>query len=353
MSRPSAWTRSHARNSGRCSGPYPRREPRSSSPPAIWRRRNAATGWLFCIKAGCSWRGRRGSCALPSRAICSRSVAAIYARRQTRSWQALPVSGRRAAFRGSAAPFLPRSRRRRRPSPESRRRWPPPGWAPRVSSAIPPRLEDVFIERLSQAGKEAHTACQPLRRANLTRRFGVVHGVDRVSFTVDPGEIFGFLGPNGAGKSTTIRMLCGILVAYRRYGLVAGHDVRTAPDKVKAEIGYMSQRFSLYEDLTIRENVAFYAGIYGVERTSIKARVEEILALADLHGRQALLAAELPTGWRQRLAWPAPWFTAPASFFWMNPRPAWIRSHGATSGRRIEAPGRRRHHRPRDDPLHG
>jgi len=137
---------------------------------------------------------------------------------------------------------------------------------------------------------------------DLTRRFGTFTAVDRISFSVAAGEIFGFLGPNGAGKSTTIRMLCGILAPTAGTAIVAGHDVSRTPDKVKAEIGYMSQKFSLYEDLTIRENVAFYAGIYGLERSRLKTRVEKILDLVDLGGKQALLAAELPAGWRQRLA---------------------------------------------------
>ncbi len=137
---------------------------------------------------------------------------------------------------------------------------------------------------------------------DLTRRFGAFTAVDRISFSVAAGKIFGFLGPNGAGKSTTIRMLCGILAPTAGTAIVAGHDVSRNPDKVKAEIGYMSQKFSLYEDLTIRENVAFYAGIYGLERSRLKTRVEEILDLVDLRDKQALLAAELPTGWRQRLA---------------------------------------------------
>jgi len=135
----------------------------------------------------------------------------------------------------------------------------------------------------------------------LVKRFGTFTAVDRVSFTVSTGEIFGFLGPNGAGKSTTIRMLCGILVPTAGEATVAGHDLRRAPDKVKAEIGYMSQRFSLYEDLTVRENIAFYAGLYGVG-DSRSGVVAGTIHASGLVGKENLLAGELAGGWRQRLA---------------------------------------------------
>ena len=101
---------------------------------------------------------------------------------------------------------------------------------------------------------------------NLEKRFGGFVAVDRVSFQVNRGEIFGFLGPNGAGKSTTIRMLCGILAPSGGSGTVAGFDILTQPERIKANIGYMSQKFSLYQDLTVEENIDFYAGIYGIGR---------------------------------------------------------------------------------------
>jgi ABC-2 type transport system ATP-binding protein len=136
----------------------------------------------------------------------------------------------------------------------------------------------------------------------LSKRFGGFTAVDGITFSVPRGEIFGFLGPNGAGKSTTIRMLCGILAPTAGRGAVAGFDVVREPERIKTAIGYMSQRFSLYEDLTVDENVAFYAGIYGVEGERFSARRAWILAMAGLEGRSGSLARELSVGWKQRLA---------------------------------------------------
>ena len=137
---------------------------------------------------------------------------------------------------------------------------------------------------------------------NLTRKFGDFTAVDGISFQVKRGEIFAFLGPNGCGKTTTIRMLCGILAPTSGSARVAGYDVAIQPDQVKEQIGYMSQRFSLYEDLSVRENLEFYAGVYQVPPTSRRARVEELVALAGLEGRESELAANLSGGWKQRLA---------------------------------------------------
>jgi ABC-2 type transport system ATP-binding protein len=137
---------------------------------------------------------------------------------------------------------------------------------------------------------------------NLERRFGDFVAVNRVSFAVAKGEIFGFLGPNGAGKSTTIRMLCGILAPSSGTGTVAGFDVRTEPEKIKSHIGYMSQKFSLYEDLTVEENIDFYSGIYCISPEKKKERKEWVITMAGLephrHSRTAILAG----GWKQRLA---------------------------------------------------
>jgi ABC-2 type transport system ATP-binding protein len=119
---------------------------------------------------------------------------------------------------------------------------------------------------------------------------------------VPSGEIFGFLGPNGAGKSTTIRMLCGILAPTAGRGAVAGFDILTQPELIRTSIGYMSQRFSLYEDLTVDENIAFYGGIYGVEGGRLAGRRRWILAMAGLDERARSLARELSAGWKQRLA---------------------------------------------------
>lgn len=137
---------------------------------------------------------------------------------------------------------------------------------------------------------------------NLEKRFGAFVAVDRISFSVGKGEIFGFLGPNGSGKSTTIRMLCGILSPTSGKGFVAGHDIALEPEKVKASIGYMSQKFSLYEDLTPFENIRFYLGVYSIPEASWEERSRwamEVTRLTDVRNR---LTGDLPPGWRQRLA---------------------------------------------------
>ncbi|MGE3855911.1 MAG: ABC transporter ATP-binding protein [Dehalococcoidia bacterium] len=136
----------------------------------------------------------------------------------------------------------------------------------------------------------------------LTKRFGERVAVNDVTFDVRRGEVFAFLGPNGSGKSTTIRMLCGILAPTEGTGRVLGFDIRTEQERIKQSIGYMSQRFSLYEDLSVRENLEFYAGIYAVPRAGLGARVNELIAMAGLQGRETQLAAHLSGGWKQRLA---------------------------------------------------
>lgn len=137
---------------------------------------------------------------------------------------------------------------------------------------------------------------------NLSRRFGSLVAVRDVSFEVKRGEIFGVLGPNGAGKSTTIRMLSGILDPSGGRAAVVGYDVAKEPERVKERIGYMTQRFSLYEDLTVIENLGFYAGIYGVPRKVQHDRIEEVLARTGLHRRRKQLAGTLSGGWKQRVA---------------------------------------------------
>jgi ABC-2 type transport system ATP-binding protein len=136
----------------------------------------------------------------------------------------------------------------------------------------------------------------------LTRRFGKVLAVDHLDLQVRRGELYGFLGPNGAGKSTTLRMLCGILEPSEGDGWVLGLDLRHQAERVKASIGYMSQRFSLYDDLTVGENLAFYARVYEVPRATRAARIGQMMRLADLGGRERQLAGELSGGYRQRLA---------------------------------------------------
>jgi ABC-2 type transport system ATP-binding protein len=137
---------------------------------------------------------------------------------------------------------------------------------------------------------------------DLEKRYGQFVAVDRISFSVRSGEIFGFLGPNGAGKSTTIRMLCGIISPSSGRGRVAGYDIFSEAEKIKHTIGYMSQKFSLYLDMTPFENIRFYLGIYNVPPHSWKERTEEILEVTRLTHVRERLTRELPPGWRQRLA---------------------------------------------------
>ena len=136
----------------------------------------------------------------------------------------------------------------------------------------------------------------------LTRRFGKYTAVDEVSFSLPYGSIFGFLGANGAGKSTTIRMLCGILAPTSGNGMVAGFDVQTQSEKIKEAIGYVSQRFSLYADLTVLENLSFYGQIYGLTQHALKSRMEEVLALSGLDQYRNRLSGELSGAWKQKLA---------------------------------------------------
>ncbi len=137
---------------------------------------------------------------------------------------------------------------------------------------------------------------------DLSKHFGSFVAVDHVSFQVRRGEVFGFLGPNGSGKSTTIRMLCGILLPTSGTGRVAGFDVAGEPERVREHIGYMSQRFSLYEELTVQENLDFFAGIYGLTGAEAGSRLEEVLATGGLTGHRNAVAKDLPGGLRQRLA---------------------------------------------------
>jgi drug efflux transport system ATP-binding protein len=137
---------------------------------------------------------------------------------------------------------------------------------------------------------------------HLTRRFGAFVAVNDVSFEVRAGEVFGFLGSNGAGKSTTIRMLCGLLKPTSGTAIVGGIDVGKDPEGVKRRIGYMSQRFSLYEKLTVDQNITFFGGIYGLNADQLSARRDFVLDMAGLRGRERTLTGALSGGWRQRLA---------------------------------------------------
>ena len=136
----------------------------------------------------------------------------------------------------------------------------------------------------------------------LCKDFGAFRAVDRITFEVSRGEIFGFLGANGAGKTTAMRMLCGLSYPTSGSGTVAGYDVMTQGELIKRRIGYMSQRFSLYEDLTVRENIRLYAGIYGLTRYETLRRTVELLDRLQFRSEIDTLVGELPLGWKQKLA---------------------------------------------------
>ena len=148
----------------------------------------------------------------------------------------------------------------------------------------------------------AEPAADAIVARELTRRFGDVTAVDRVSFAIRYGEIFGFLGPNGSGKSTTIRMLCGILTPTGGTARVAGFDVVRDPERIKAAIGYMSQRFGLYHDLTVEENLQFYGRVYQLDEATLRGRMDEVIALTGLQPYRRRQAGWLSGGWKQRLA---------------------------------------------------
>jgi ABC-2 type transport system ATP-binding protein len=137
---------------------------------------------------------------------------------------------------------------------------------------------------------------------DLTRRFGTLTAVERLTLRIEQGEVFGLLGPNGSGKTTTIRMLCGLLEPSEGWAMVAGIDVTAAPEQIKQRIGYMSQRFGLYEDLTVAENLDFYAGIYGLYGAVRAARLTAVIAFIGLPERLGQLVGQLSGGWKQRLA---------------------------------------------------
>jgi ABC-2 type transport system ATP-binding protein len=153
----------------------------------------------------------------------------------------------------------------------------------------------------------------------LTKRFGSFTAVDQISFEVTKGEIFGFLGANGAGKTTAMRMLCGLSLPTSGKGRVAGFDVYKENEKIKRNIGYMSQKFSLYEDLTVKENIRFYAGIYGKTDQFIKEKTETILKQLRMENEADKLVKSLPLGWRQKLAFSVAIFHEPQIVFLDEP----------------------------------
>jgi ABC-2 type transport system ATP-binding protein len=154
---------------------------------------------------------------------------------------------------------------------------------------------------------------------DLTRRFGDFTAVDRISFTVAQGEVFGFLGANGAGKTTAIRILIGLLAPSDGQASVAGFDIRADADRVRARIGYMSQRFSLYDDLTVRENIALYGGIYGLDDATIRSRGDAILEELNFTQSRDAMVKSLPLGWKQKLAFSVALVHEPAVVFLDEP----------------------------------
>ncbi len=153
----------------------------------------------------------------------------------------------------------------------------------------------------------------------LSKRFGGFTAVDEISFEVEKGEIFGFLGANGAGKTTAIRMLCGLSLPTSGKAKVAGFDVYKENEKIKRSIGYMSQKFSLYEDLTVKENIKFYAGIYGMTDKYIKEKTESLLKKLRMENEANALVKSLPLGWKQKLAFSVAIFHEPRIVFLDEP----------------------------------
>jgi len=154
---------------------------------------------------------------------------------------------------------------------------------------------------------------------NLTKRFGTFTAVDSISFDVHKGEIFGFLGANGAGKTTAMRMLCGLSLPSSGAASVAGFDVYKENEKIKRSIGYMSQKFSLYEDLTVKENIRFYAGIYGKSTEFIRKKTADILQRLHMESEANKLVKDLPLGWKQKLAFSVAIFHEPQIVFLDEP----------------------------------
>jgi ABC-2 type transport system ATP-binding protein len=154
---------------------------------------------------------------------------------------------------------------------------------------------------------------------NLCKKFGSFTAVDHISFAIEKGEIFGFLGANGAGKTTAMRMLCGLSIPSSGTGRVAGFDIYKETEKIKKNIGYMSQRFSLYEDLTVTENIRLFAGIYGVNKKEIPPRTKEMLSRLGFLNEKDTLVKSLPLGWKQKLSFSVAIFHEPKLVFLDEP----------------------------------
>ncbi len=159
----------------------------------------------------------------------------------------------------------------------------------------------------------------PIFVRNLTKKFGDFVAVNQISFEVSKGEIFGFLGANGAGKTTAMRMLCGLSKASSGTAFVAGYSIDNQADQIKKSIGYMSQKFSLYDDLTVLENIRFYGGIYGMDDKVIQSRSLEVIEKLHLLAEKNTLVQELPLGWKQKLSFSVAMFHQPAIIFLDEP----------------------------------
>ena len=166
------------------------------------------------------------------------------------------------------------------------------------------------------SSKEKHIA---IKAENITKVLGDFTAVDHISFEVEKGEIFGFLGANGAGKTTAMRMFCGLSVPTSGTATVAGFDVYKETEKIKKNIGYMSQKFSLYGNLTVTENLNFFSGIYGIPRKELKTKCNELLQKLDLEQEKNKLVSELPLGWKQKLAFSVAIFHDPQIVFLDEP----------------------------------
>jgi ABC-2 type transport system ATP-binding protein len=154
---------------------------------------------------------------------------------------------------------------------------------------------------------------------NLTKRFGDFIAVDAISFEVEKGEIFGFLGANGAGKTTAMRMLCALSIPTSGEAMVAGYDVKKEPEKIKKNIGYMSQKFALYEDLKVWENLRLFAGIYGVPAKEIEPRIDALLETLGFEDEKETMVSALPLGWKQKLSFSTAIFHEPKIVFLDEP----------------------------------
>ena len=192
-----------------------------------------------------------------------------------------------------------------------------------------------------------------VRAEKLRKMFGTFVAVESLDLDVHRGEVFGLLGPNGSGKTTTIRMLCGLLEPTSGTGIVAGFDVTREPEKVKRSIGYMSQKYGLYDDLTVYENIRFYATVYGLHGDERAKRIEELLDELHLRARREQRAGTLSGGWKQRLALASATAHHPPVLFLDEPTAGVDPASRREFWERIHVVGGGRHDDPRDDALHG